>query len=141
MVGEGDGSRRLCRTLRSSRTIAISHERRAVSGRQLGQCGKFLHLHNVSPTPTTYLASTNPDICVALSHFILLHLLHTKVVKLIRSHVETFWWKHSGGNILVGKIWWKHSGGKSSLFAARWTREQPPPPGAAYILVSKRMSS
>ena len=127
MVREGDGSRRLCRTLRSSWTIAISHERRAVSGRQLGQCGKFLHLHNVSPTPTTYLASTNPDICVALSHSILLHLLHTKVVKLIRSHVETFWWKHSGE--------------KSSLFAARWTREQPPPPGAAYILVSKRMSS
>ena len=100
MVREGDGSRRLCRTLRSSWTIAISHERRAVSGRQLGQCGKFLHLHNVSPTPTTYLASTNPDICVALSHFILLHLLHTKVVKLTvtcgNSLVEQFWWKHSG---------------------------------------------
>ena len=118
MVREGDGSRRLCRTLRSSWTIAISHERRAVSGRQLGQCGKFLHLHNVSPTPTTYLASTNPDICVALSHSILLHLLHTKVVKLIRSHVETFWWKNSGGknleNILVKRAVCLQQGGPES---------------------------
>ena len=101
----------------------------AVSGRQLRQlrqCGKFLHLHNVTGRPTTYLGSTNPDTWMGLT------LDPTSSPPYQGCKTYGHMQRHFGGSILVKEqIVWS----KVVLGAAL------PPTGAAYILVSLEMST